>query len=176
MTGYLFENDGLEADFWFFSTRRAIARKTRSDGLPVIGGVARRSPSKHQPTCARRIGHVAALAVDPITNRRWRQVDFAAGEVRIDEPPSTKNEQARVFRFTQDLRGTLENQRKLTQGLDSPCVFCQPVAERVTKARSRSPTRRTTPRIYCCGPTNRRHQGRSKLFVTHASTVSDAVP
>jgi hypothetical protein len=34
----------------------------------------------------------------------WRQVDFAAGEVRIDDPRSTKNEQARVFPFTQDLR------------------------------------------------------------------------
>jgi integrase len=55
---------------------------------------------------------------------QWRQVDFAAGEVRIDDPRSTKNEQARVFPFTQDLRRTLEAQRKLTEGLDSPYVFC----------------------------------------------------
>jgi hypothetical protein len=27
----------------------------------------------------------------------WRQVDFVAGEVRIDDPRSTKNEEARVF-------------------------------------------------------------------------------
>jgi integrase len=55
---------------------------------------------------------------------QWRQVDFAAGEVRIDDPRSTKNEQARVFPFTQDLRRTLEAQRKLTEGLDSQYVFC----------------------------------------------------
>ena len=29
--------------------------------------------------------------------RLWRQVDFAAGEVRIDDPRSIENEQARVF-------------------------------------------------------------------------------
>jgi integrase len=55
---------------------------------------------------------------------RWRQVDVAAGEVRIDDPRSTKNEQARVFPFTEDLRRTLEAQRQLTEGLDSPYVFC----------------------------------------------------
>jgi len=54
----------------------------------------------------------------------WRQVDFAAGEVRIDDPRSTKNEQARVFAFTRELRRTLEAQRKLTEGLDSLYVFC----------------------------------------------------
>ena len=50
--------------------------------------------------------------------------DFAGGEVRIDDPRSTKNEQARVFRFTQDLRRTLEAERKLTEAIDSPYVFC----------------------------------------------------
>lgn len=41
----------------------------------------------------------------------WRQVDFAAGEVRIADPRSTKNEQARVFPLTQDLRRTLWTRR-----------------------------------------------------------------
>ena len=63
----------------------------------------------------------------------WRQVDFAAGEVRIDDPRSTKNEQARVFPFTQDLSRTLEAQRKLTEGLDSPYVFCHLAGGRVGK-------------------------------------------
>lgn len=63
----------------------------------------------------------------------WRQVDFAAGEVRIDDPRSTKNEQARVFPFTQDLRRTLEAQRKLTDGLDSPFVFCHLAGARAGK-------------------------------------------
>ncbi len=55
---------------------------------------------------------------------QWRQVDFAGGEVRIDDPRSTKNEQARVFPFTEDLRRTLKAQQKLTAGLDSAYVFC----------------------------------------------------
>ena len=54
----------------------------------------------------------------------WRQVDFAAGEVRIDDPRSTKNEEARVFPFTEDLRRILQAQRKLTETVDSPYVFC----------------------------------------------------
>ncbi len=64
---------------------------------------------------------------------QWRQVDFAAGEVRIDDPRSTKNEQARVFPFTRELRRTLEAQRKLTEGLDSPYVFCHLAGVRVGK-------------------------------------------
>jgi integrase len=55
---------------------------------------------------------------------QWRQVDFAGDEVRIDDPRSTKNEQARVFPFTEDLRRTLKAQQKLTEGLDSEYVFC----------------------------------------------------
>src|SRR5262245_8211173 len=64
---------------------------------------------------------------------QWRQVDFAAGEVRIDDPRSTKNEQARVFPFTRELRRTLEAQRKLTEGLDSAYVFCHLAGVRVSK-------------------------------------------
>jgi len=63
----------------------------------------------------------------------WRQVDFAAGEVRIDDPRSTKNEQARVFPFTRELRRTLEAQRKLTEGLDSSYVFSHLAGVRVGK-------------------------------------------
>jgi hypothetical protein len=44
MTGCLLGNDGLEADFWFFSTRREIARKTKNDGAPVIGSLSELLP------------------------------------------------------------------------------------------------------------------------------------
>ncbi len=44
---------------------------------------------------------------------QWRQVDFAAGEVRIDDPRSTKNEQARVFPL---YKGTSTDSRKLRAG------------------------------------------------------------
>jgi integrase len=37
----------------------------------------------------------------------WRQVDFTAGEVRLD-PESTKNREGRVFPMTDDLRALLE--------------------------------------------------------------------
>jgi integrase len=63
----------------------------------------------------------------------WRQVDFAAGEVRIDDPRSTKNEEARVFPFTRELRRTLEAQRKLTEAIDSPFVFCHMAGVRAGK-------------------------------------------
>ena len=42
----------------------------------------------------------------------WRQVDFAAGEVRLD-PGTTKNDEGRVFPFTAELRRILEEQRRL---------------------------------------------------------------
>jgi integrase len=63
----------------------------------------------------------------------WRQVDFAAGEVRIDDPRSTKNEEARVFPFTEDLRRILKAQRKLTEAVDSPYVFCHLAGVRAGK-------------------------------------------
>ena len=42
----------------------------------------------------------------------WRQVDFVAGEVRLD-PGTTKNDEGRVFPFTAELRRILEEQRRL---------------------------------------------------------------
>lgn len=40
----------------------------------------------------------------------WPQVDFQAGFVRL-EPGTTKNDEARVFPFTSELRELLEGQR-----------------------------------------------------------------
>ena len=42
----------------------------------------------------------------------WRQVDFAAGEVRLD-PGTTKNDEGRVFPFTAELGRILEEQQRL---------------------------------------------------------------
>src|SRR5439155_16463047 len=78
--------------------------------------------------------YVTGWRIDPkVLPLLWREVDFAAGEVRIDDPRSTKNEQARVFPFTRELRRTLEAQRKLTEGLDSSYVFCHLAGVRVGK-------------------------------------------
>src|SRR5262249_47526167 len=59
----------------------------------------------------------------------WRQVDFVAGEVRLD-PGTTKNGEGRVFPMSQGLRRVLQNQRVLTQGVrcedgsEPAAVFC----------------------------------------------------
>jgi integrase len=58
----------------------------------------------------------------------WRQVDFAAGEVRLD-PGATKNTEGRVFPFTSQLRDLLERRRAARDALAkeagkiSPFVF-----------------------------------------------------
>lgn len=46
----------------------------------------------------------------------WRQVDFGAGEVRLD-PGKTKNGEGRTFPMTRDLRELLEQQRAMTENL-----------------------------------------------------------
>ena len=58
---------------------------------------------------------------------QWRQVDFAAGEVRLD-PGQTKNSEGRVFPMTTDLRALLakldlEKQRLQASGIICPYVF-----------------------------------------------------
>jgi integrase len=58
----------------------------------------------------------------------WRQVDFAAAEVRLD-PGKTKNGEGRIFPMTQELRELLDQQRVTTedvqrrQGVVCPRVF-----------------------------------------------------
>ena len=44
----------------------------------------------------------------------WRQVDFGAGEVRLD-PGKTKNGEGRTFPMTRELREVLEQQRAITE-------------------------------------------------------------
>jgi len=46
----------------------------------------------------------------------WRQVDFAAGSVRLD-PGTTKNGEGRVFPFTAELRALLQAQREYTEAV-----------------------------------------------------------
>jgi len=48
--------------------------------------------------------------VSEVLPLEWRQVDFAAGEIRLD-PGTTKNGEGRVFPFTDDLKRLLEEQR-----------------------------------------------------------------
>jgi integrase len=68
---------------------------------------------------------------------QWRQVDFAAGEIRLD-PGTTKNAEGRVFPFTASLRTLLERQRDYRDSLAkeagkiSPFVFSNRGAEILT--------------------------------------------
>ncbi len=64
----------------------------------------------------------------------WRQVDFDAGEVRLDAG-TTKNKAGRVFPMTEDLRAVLEAQhaeheRLKKAGQIAPLVFFRMVAEK----------------------------------------------
>ncbi len=48
-----------------------------------------------------------------VLSLEWRQVDFGAGEVKLD-PGKTKNGEGRTFPMTRDLREVLEQQRTIT--------------------------------------------------------------
>ncbi len=47
---------------------------------------------------------------------QWRQVDLKAGRVVLD-PGTTKNDDGRIFPFTDELRELLEKQRETTQSV-----------------------------------------------------------
>ena len=70
---------------------------------------------------------------DEILPLEWRQVDFNAGEVRLD-PGTTKNREGRVFPFTAELRTVLaaqhaEHKRLKKAGHIFPNVFWRMVAD-----------------------------------------------
>lgn len=70
---------------------------------------------------------------DEVLPLEWRQVDFEAGEIRLDAG-TTKNDEGRVFPFTTDLRRLLEAQhdeheRLKRTGQIVPWVFCRMVAK-----------------------------------------------
>ena len=77
-----------------------------------------------------------------VTALEWRQVDFDAGEVRLD-PGTTKNDDGRVFPFTIALRELLEGQRaehdKLKKaGTIEPWVFFQLRGKRGSRTARRA--------------------------------------
>lgn len=53
----------------------------------------------------------------------WAQVDFHAGRIRL-EPGTTKNDQAREFPFTAELRDLLESQKAKTDALRKAGTIC----------------------------------------------------
>jgi len=65
-----------------------------------------------------------------VLSLEWRQVDFGAGEVRLD-PGKTKNGEGRTFPMTRELRELLEQQRAITENLQRQLkVVCPRVFHR----------------------------------------------
>lgn len=94
--------------------------------------VLRHLPEELQPVVAFTYitGWRMAAEVLPL---EWRQVDFAAGEVRLDAG-TTKNREVRVFPMTAELRAVLEGQRARHEqfkkdGIVTPPVFWRMLAK-----------------------------------------------
>jgi integrase len=93
---------------------------------------------KHLPEDVRPVIEFAAITGWRIDSEvlplEWRQVDFAANEVRL-EPGTTKNREGRTFPLTDALRAVLTRQRTLHEQFKAarqlvPYVFVRLVAER----------------------------------------------
>jgi integrase len=92
---------------------------------------------KHLPAEIKPVIRFAAITGWRINSEvlplEWRNVDFAAGEVRLDAG-TTKNGEARTFPFTADLRTLFkaqhaEHKRLRKAGMLEPWVFYRMVAE-----------------------------------------------
>jgi integrase len=88
---------------------------------PDLARVLAQLPAAVRPAIqfAARTGWRVSSEVLPLT---WRQVDFAAGEVRLDAG-TTKNGDARVFPLTDELRALLRAQRTSAARWKTPYVF-----------------------------------------------------
>ena len=77
--------------------------------------VLARLPEPVQP--AATFAYITGWRIDSeVLSLEWRQVDFGAGEVRLD-PGKTKNGEGRTFPMTRDLREVLEQQKAITENL-----------------------------------------------------------
>ncbi|MCC7415590.1 MAG: site-specific integrase [Acidobacteria bacterium] len=93
----------------------------------------------HLPEHARGVASFAYITgwrtPSEILPLEWRQVDMAAGEVRLD-PGTTKNGDGRVFPMTRELRQVLERQQTIAETLRRERdvivrhVFCYAVGDR----------------------------------------------
>lgn len=68
-------------------------------------------------------GFITGWRKEEILSLKWPQVDFTAGFVRL-EPGTTKNDEARVFPFTGELRSILEGQRAKADALKQRGIIC----------------------------------------------------
>lgn len=91
--------------------------------------VLRRLPKAVQPVAT--FAYLTGWRIDSeVLPLEWRQVDFGAGEVRLD-PGKTKNGEGRTFPMTRELREVLEQQRTITENLQRQLkVVCPRVFHR----------------------------------------------
>ena len=91
--------------------------------------VLARLPEPVQP--AATFAYITGWRIDSeVLSLEWRQVDFGAGEVRLD-PGKTKNGEGRTFPMTRDLREVLEQQKAITENLQRQLkVVCPRVFHR----------------------------------------------
>lgn len=95
-------------------------------------GVLRHLPAELQPVVS--LTYITGWRMaDEVLPLEWRQVDFDAGDVRL-EPGTTKNKEGRTFPFTAELRDVLkaqhaEHERLKKVGHIFPQVFFREVAE-----------------------------------------------
>lgn len=91
----------------------------------------------HLPDAARpaaTFAYITGWRIDSeVLPLEWRQVDFEAGEIRLDAG-TTKNGEGRTFPMTADLRVVLERQRGMTQELQRrQGIVCRKVFHRTGK-------------------------------------------
>ena len=91
--------------------------------------VLARLPEPVQP--AATFAYITGWRIDSeVLSLEWRQVDFGAGEVRLD-PGKTKNGEGRTFPMTRDLREVLDQQKAITENLQRQIkVVCPRVFHR----------------------------------------------
>ena len=93
--------------------------------------VLKHLPAADQPVV--RFAYITGWRIpSEILPLQWRQIDFGAGEVRLD-PGTTKNDEGRVFPFTTELKRILQAQRDLTADLKDRGVICPWVFHRAGK-------------------------------------------
>jgi integrase len=109
-----------------------------------IASVMRHLPTELQPVIAfaYATGWRIASEVLPL---EWRQIDFEAGEVRLDAG-STKNGEGRVFPFTLELRDVLKGQHVEHERLKKAGTICPNVVWR-TGAEGRGGEKKPQPII-----------------------------
>ena len=77
--------------------------------------------------------YVTGWRLGEILSLEWHQVDFEVGRLYL-EPGTTKNDEARLFPFTEDLRAALTSQRAYTERIEHEYgIICRWVFHRKGK-------------------------------------------